>query len=125
MSQIQLFAVAAQQAQWLSVRQSTIAENIANANTPGYRPSDIEPFAKMVENAGLRLAVSSGGHISGSSDGIRRPELAGGKTWEIAPSGNSVSLEQELIKADEVNRAYALNASVTKAFHRMLMMSVK
>ena len=47
------------------------------------------------------------------------------RAWEIIHSGNSVSLEQEMIKAGEVNRAYALNTSVVKAFHRMLLASAK
>ncbi len=45
--------------------------------------------------------------------------------WEITHSGNSVSLEQELIKAGEVNRAYKLNTGIAKAFHRMLLASAK
>ena len=40
-------------------------------------------------------------------------------------SGNSVSLEKEMIKASEVNRSYKLNTSVVKAFHRMLITSAK
>ncbi len=38
-------------------------------------------------------------------------------------SGNNVSLEQELLKAGEVNRAYRLNTSIAKVFHRMIMTS--
>lgn len=46
-------------------------------------------------------------------------------TWDITHSGNSVSMEQELIKAGEVNRAFRLNTSVAKAFHRMMLASAK
>ena len=45
--------------------------------------------------------------------------------WETSHSGNSVSLEQELISAGEVNRAYRLNTGIAKAFHRMLLASAK
>jgi flagellar basal-body rod protein FlgB len=45
--------------------------------------------------------------------------------WEVSYSGNNVSLEQELIKAGEVNRAFRLNTSVAKAFHRMLLTSAR
>ena len=115
MGQINLFAVASQQAQWLSVRQSAIAQNVVNANTPGYRPLDVTPFEKVLEQAQFD---KDSGHVQHAS---LQPE----KSVEVKPSGNAVSLEQELIKADEVNRAYALNTSVIKSFHRMLMMSVK
>ena len=47
------------------------------------------------------------------------------EAWDVVHSGNSVVLEQELIKAGEVNRSFALNAGITKAFHRMLMSSAR
>jgi flagellar basal-body rod protein FlgB len=117
MGQINLFAVASQQAQWLSVRQSAIAQNVVNANTPGYQAVDVTPFERVLEQA--KFDASAGG------DNIQRASMHAEKATEIKPSGNSVSLEQELIKADEVNRAYALNTSIVKSFHRMLMMSAK
>ena len=45
--------------------------------------------------------------------------------WDVVHSGNSVVLEQELIKAGEVNRSFALNAGIIKAFHRMLVASAR
>ena len=44
MGPVHLFDLAAQQARWLSARQVAVAENIANANTPGYRAADVPPF---------------------------------------------------------------------------------
>lgn len=40
-------------------------------------------------------------------------------------SGNSVSLEQEMIKGNDVNRDYSMNSAVVRSFHRMLLSSVK
>ncbi len=34
---------------WLVVRQSTVAQNIANANTPGYKAVDVEPFEAALD----------------------------------------------------------------------------
>ena len=45
--------------------------------------------------------------------------------WEVTDSGNSVALEQELIKAGDVNRAYALNTGIVRSFHAMLMSAAK
>jgi flagellar basal-body rod protein FlgB len=36
-SQVYLLELASQRSQWLSTRQSLIAGNVANANTPQYR----------------------------------------------------------------------------------------
>lgn len=119
MGQINLFAVASQQAQWLSVRQSAISQNIANANTPGYKAADVEPFEKTLESMSLATTQTESAHLAAGGTGST------GRKYQTILSGNSVSLEQELIKADEVNRAYALNTGIMKSFHRMLMMSVK
>ena len=41
------------------------------------------------------------------------------------PSDNTVVLEDELMKAGEIRRSFELNTSIVKAFHRMLLMSVR
>ena len=48
-----------------------------------------------------------------------------GDSWLVTHSGNSVSVEQELMKAGEVARNHALNTSIAKSFHRMYLASLK
>ena len=48
MQPIHLFSVASRQADWLSVRQATVAQNVANADTPKYRAVDVEPFGDVL-----------------------------------------------------------------------------
>jgi flagellar basal-body rod protein FlgB len=43
----------------------------------------------------------------------------------VVHSGNSVSLEQEMIKGSDVNRDYSMNSAVVRSFHRMLLSSTK
>jgi|SRR5271165_3737802 len=62
LSSIYLFEVA--WAQWLSVRQTAIAGNVANANTPGYRAVDIQPFAAVLDASPIEMAATSGAHLS-------------------------------------------------------------
>jgi flagellar basal-body rod protein FlgB len=121
---VQLFELAAQQAKWLAARQSAVAGNIANANTPGYGAVDIAPFEEVLKNSATRVSATSPGHIA-----------IGGVTADYSPriqapdsssaSDNSVKLEDELIKAGEVRRAYELNTAIVKAFHRMIMMNAR
>jgi flagellar basal-body rod protein FlgB len=40
-------------------------------------------------------------------------------------SGNSVSLEQEMVKGGDVNRDYSMNTAIVRSFHRMLLSSAK
>ena len=125
MSAIHLFDAVSRSNQWLSVRQSTIASNVANANTPGYKALDVEPFEKVLESTRLSMQATQPGHLADAT--ARDPAVAASKSgaWETSHSGNSVSLEQELINAGDVNRAYRLNTGIAKAFHRMLLASAK
>ena len=64
-----LFEVAAQRAQWLSARQTAIADNVANANTPGYRALDIQPFSAVLELLSDRIGDDQSGSPVGASIG--------------------------------------------------------
>ena len=44
MEPVYLMKLANAHQNWLSVRENTIAQNVANANTPGYRAKDVESF---------------------------------------------------------------------------------
>jgi flagellar basal-body rod protein FlgB len=125
MTPVHLFNVISQHNSWLSARQAAIAGNIANVNTPGYKALDVEPFAAVMEKTQLTMASTSPAHMT--SAGEAKPAAAVGteQPWEIAHSGNSVTLEEELIKAGDINRAFKLNTGVLRAFHRMLLASAK
>ncbi len=124
-SPVYLFDLASRQAQWLAARQSTISGNIANANTPGYRARDIEPFADVLDKTKLAMVATNGGHIGVDATRPEGTKVKKADTWDTVYSKNSVSLEQELIKAGEIDRQHSLNTSIVKAFHRMLMSSVR
>jgi flagellar basal-body rod protein FlgB len=122
---VYLFDLASRHAEWATVRQAVISGNIANANTPGFRAREVEPFQAVMDETRLVLAKTSAGHLDTTAAelGASKDDKIG--SWDITYSGNSVSLDQELVKADDVNRAFSLNASIVKAFHRMLLTSVR
>jgi flagellar basal-body rod protein FlgB len=124
-SPVYLFDLASRQAQWLAARQTTISGNIANANTPGYRAKDVEPFVDILDKTKLTMASTSNGHIGFDASRPEGMKVKKADTWDTVYSRNSVSLEQEMIKAGEVDRQHTLNTSIVKAFHRMLMSSVR
>lgn len=118
-----IFALASQQAAWLSVRQRTVAENIAQANIPGYLAKDTEPFRAMVAGSGTGLARTDPRHIStrGMDAGIKI-ELAG---TGAGGKGERVNVETELMKSVEVRSGYETNTAIVKAFRRMLQTAVR
>ncbi len=124
-SPVYLFDLASRQSQWLAARQTTISGNVANANTPGYRARDVEPFADVLDKTKLTMAATNGGHIGFEPSRAEAAKVKKSESWDTVYSKNSVSLEQELIKAGEVNRQHSLNTSIVKSFHRMLLSSVR
>jgi flagellar basal-body rod protein FlgB len=120
-----LFELASSQARWLELRQSTIASNVANANTPGYKARDVEPFNKVLDTMPVRLAVTSPSHMQLSASETDTRANAKKDSWEVVHSGNSVSVEQEMIKGGDVNRDYSMNTAIVRSFHRMLLSGAK
>ena len=114
MNPIHLFDLAGRQARWLSTSQAVIAANVSNASTPGYRAQ-----------TGLQLASTDSAHLALDPLQVQAAAIKDETPWEVSDSGNSVSVEQELIKAGDVNRAYSLNTGLVKSFHAMLMSAVK
>jgi flagellar basal-body rod protein FlgB len=122
---VYLFDLASRQSQWLAVRQATIAGNISNANTSGYKALDVEPFTSVLDKTQLAMTGTDQGHMGLDAPHVRSAKVKKTDSREIMHSGNSVSLEQELEKAGTVNREHSLNTSIVKAFHRMIMASTR
>lgn len=125
MEPVSLFSLATQQARWLSVRQAAVSNNIANANTPGYAVVDVEPFEAVLGQKGVGLDATHPMHVSTGNAGDARTYRQVSDSKPLMPSGNTVELEAELMKAGEVRRAFELNTSIVRSFHRMLLMAVK
>jgi flagellar basal-body rod protein FlgB len=125
MSDLYLFGLATRKADWLSVRESVIAGNVANANTPGFSARDVEPFEKVMDKTHIEMARTEVGHLDIATDGIESPKTRKMDSWDVYASGNSVSLEQEMIKAGDVQRDYSLTTNITRSFHRMLTSALK
>ena len=125
MGPIFLLELASSQARWLAIRQTTIASNVANVNTPGYNALDVEPFSATLDQTKVALAATSPMHIVPDGAEATAEKVKKGDSWDIVHSGNSVSLEQEMLKAGDVNRDYSLNTAVVKSLHRMFTASAK
>ncbi len=95
-----------------SMRQSVIAGNIANADTPGYRARDVAPFAETYRGEdGTGLRTTRAQHINSRARG-GEPVIVAASGTTVAPNGNDVSLESEMVKAAEVRIQYDMAMSV-------------
>ena len=88
---------------WLSHRQRVLAQNVANADTPGYAARDLKKvdFEKTSgpRNFRLELATTNKAHIQSTTLHSKLgAEQEDQKAYETSPTGNSVVIEDELIK---------------------------
>lgn len=125
LDQVYLFGLASRRAEWLSNRQTVVSENIANVNTPGFKAKDIKPFSDVMETTRLAMAGDNSLHLSDASGRAADIDEATENSWGTVHSGNSVSLEQEMLKGGEIQRDFSLDTSVVKAFHRFLLTATK
>ena len=127
MEPVFLLARAALKPAWLAARQAVVAQNVANANTPGYEAKDVSAFTDVLARTRLDMAATDGAHFAGgpSATGGGTLETGPADDFEITESGNSVGIEGEMAKAGEVDRDYALTTNVVKSFHSMLMAALK
>jgi flagellar basal-body rod protein FlgB len=126
MQPVTLFDLAAQQAKWLSVRQSAVSGNIANVNTPGYKAVDVDPFERILDNRTVKLASTNPLHLAGPGGSGTDYQLSQiEQTGPEMPSKNTVTLEEEMLKSGEVRRGFELNTAIVKSFHKMLMMTTR
>lgn len=126
MQPVNLFDLAAQQARWLAVRQSVIAGNVANVNTPGYHGVDVKPFSAVLDDTTVTMKATQPGHFGASKASAQTMALRQeDDRSELVPSGNSVQLEDQLLKAADVRRAFELNTAIVRSFHQMLTMTTK
>lgn len=122
LSKLPLFSMISQRLGWLTERQRVLAENIANIDTPGYKARDLKAarFDEQLKSAGGRLAPASTDprHLALRS-GTNKPEAVKTKGGETTLSGNSVSLESELMKVADTATDYQL---ITNLYRKQIGM---
>ena len=123
-SDLNVFKIAFAMATHAGKRQAVVAQNMANADTPGYRARDIDSFQSVFRGAddGAMRATRSA-HFDGpvNSGAVWREFEPAGQT---DPNGNSVSVEQEMVNAVEVKRQHDRALAVYRASLSVLRTSL-
>jgi flagellar basal-body rod protein FlgB len=85
--------------EWHQERQRVLAENVANADTPNYRPLDLAPpnFQEALTAQPVTLARDNPGHIAadGGNEGFSAQNEP---HYEVRPGGNAVNHEDEMMR---------------------------
>lgn len=116
---LSLFRLAEQRLSWLDQRQKVLAQNVANADTPGFAPRDLVPFARHLDRvggagSGVAQARTSAGHMQGSGavPGARIDRAV----RETTMDGNRVALDEQLMKVSDTEIHQGLTSSLYRKY---------
>lgn len=112
---------------WHQSRQKLLAENVSNANTPGFQPKDLkEPsFARDGRPTGGAgpVLVTDPRHIAGTQARAGEDPRAAGR-FEVRPSGNAVNLEDEMLKTAQNQADFQMAASLYQKSMQMIRVAI-
>lgn len=108
---IELMDMAQAMARHAAQRQNVIAGNVANADTPGYKARDLSSFAESYR-ADTSLRGTRAGHITEAA--ARTEARIRTEPGTASPNGNTVSLEDEMVRGLEVKRQHDLALTIYK-----------
>lgn len=103
---------------YLDQRQQVLSQNIANANTPDYKPKDLTKvdfgvvLKEVTKDNAVRPATTSPMHMpnAGQIDDADSRKMK--KTYDVTPTGNAVVMEEQMVNASKTNIDFNLMTSL-------------
>lgn len=126
---LSLFKAMASKMDFLNQRQRIISQNIANSDTPGYKPEDLVPvkFDNVLKNVTKESGVMSVSMNTTSPMHMPAPgqipdpqEKRQKETYEVKPAGNAVIMEEQLMHSNETVADYNLMTNLYQKNVRMI-----
>ncbi len=131
LNDLKLFKLATTRMDWAAQRQKVLSQNIANADTPNYRPKDLKPVNFKDELHGSMVAAvpvarTNPNHLKGTIPEQERFRAPGQpKTFEEAPDGNQVVVEEQMQKVGDTRSEYNTAVTLMQAQMKMLRIALK
>ncbi len=130
LNSLTLFDAVKKKLSWLGQRSEVLAQNIANADTPEFRASDLKPyeFRELVrrESMQVNMVRTSGNQIEGQRRQIKDyHEDTLIKPFETAPDGNSVVLEEQMAKVNQTGVSHRFTTEIYRKHLAMLRMALR
>ncbi len=111
LSRLPLFRFLSTRMSWLSQRQEVLAQNVANADTPGFKPSDLVPmdFRGALKAAGALMPVRTSPMHIGAGPREEGPfAVVVDRDAQQSPDGNAVDIEEQMVKMAQTQADYQL-----------------
>lgn len=112
-SNISLFQAMGAKMDYLNQRNRVLSQNIANADTPNYQPSDLNKvdFGRVLKNVTKSKAITmestQPGHLPAKGQ-VQIRNAKEKKTYEVSPDKNGVSIEEQLMKSNSTQMDYTM-----------------
>jgi flagellar basal-body rod protein FlgB len=101
-----------------------VAENVANADTPGYRARDVSEFELELSGSPGGMRATRAGHVGLSATEAAYPLVARKSPDSQSANGNTVSLEGEMVRATDARRENDIALAVYKTSLEILRASL-
>lgn len=139
---LHILAMAKGLAHHATARQALVTENIANADTYGYRARDVGKFSEIYRGGGatevgadsaeglFRNAASRPGHAGYLPEGERGSAYYGAAAYEAhrieadSKNGNSVSIEDQMARGAEAKLSHDMALGILKKSMDLLRMTI-
>jgi flagellar basal-body rod protein FlgB len=113
---IGLLDLAEQRLAWADRRQAVLARNIANVNTPGFKPHDLQSFAATLDGATVVAPVrTQPNHLAGTTAASAPNEVVD-RTHTQSPDGNAVALDEQLAKVADTDTTHTLVTTIYRTY---------
>lgn len=123
LSRFPVFRMMSGKMRWLSSRQGVLSQNIANADTPTYRPKDLKEvdFRKPEIDKPFRVELTrtNKAHFGRTGETSDFRSDRDRKPYETLPTGNAVVLEEQLMKVAQNKHDYEL---MTRLYRKHIQM---
>ena len=128
---ISIFAMLKSRLTYLAGRQQAIAQNVANSDTPGFTPKDLKPF-QLPGHGGMAGALApitptltSAMHIAAPTASAPGVKPINSPDSETTLNGNSVVLEDEMMKMSQSRMDYDAAVSFYQQSMQLLATAAK
>jgi len=119
---LSVIALARGRMDWVAKRQEVLSENVVNANTPKFVPSDLKPFdfkTALSQAQPVQVTATNARHLQPAiPDTIN--VVSQKKAFESSPDGNAVVLDEQMAKIGEAKSAYDMAASLFQKQFKMI-----
>lgn len=138
---IALFGMLKSRLGYLAERQKVVAQNVANADTPGYVPRDLKPYSfqaslmaqgsgqvyrggRVAPTGGVQMMATATSHMAPSNAPSAWRATAGADS-ETTLDGNAVSLEDQMLKMTDARMNYDAAVGFYQKSMTMLRMAAR